>query len=183
MVIAAQNIKLTQSQDWAITIWTDLLVFVVGFSHPVMSSSLWPHGLQPTRLRVHGISQARVLEWVAISSSRGASQTRDGTHFPASLLHCKWILCHWTIEEALLFSELSGLVHCLLLTPFFGDYIPYLWRLQNWWPSCYVFPCCSLVHVTQVSFWHQLLSSYLFILSNIYSMQSLLSQLYARYKF
>ena len=29
---------------------------------------------------VHGILQARILEWVAISSSRGSSQPRDGTH-------------------------------------------------------------------------------------------------------
>ena len=28
---------------------------------------------------VHGISQARVLEWIAISSSRGSSQPRDRT--------------------------------------------------------------------------------------------------------
>ena len=28
---------------------------------------------------VHGISQARILEWVAISFSRGSSQTRDQT--------------------------------------------------------------------------------------------------------
>ena len=28
---------------------------------------------------VHGISQARILEWVAISSSRGSSQPRDQT--------------------------------------------------------------------------------------------------------
>ena len=28
---------------------------------------------------VHGISQARILEWVAISSSRGSSQPRDRT--------------------------------------------------------------------------------------------------------
>ena len=28
---------------------------------------------------VHGISQARILEWVAISFSRGSSQPRDGT--------------------------------------------------------------------------------------------------------
>ena len=34
---------------------------------------------------VHGISQARMLEWVAISSSRVSSQ-------PARLLHCRWIL-------------------------------------------------------------------------------------------
>ena len=29
---------------------------------------------------VHGILQARILEWVAIFSSRGSSQLRDGTH-------------------------------------------------------------------------------------------------------
>ena len=29
---------------------------------------------------VHGISQVRMLEWVAISSSRGSSQFRDQTH-------------------------------------------------------------------------------------------------------
>ena len=29
---------------------------------------------------VHGIFQARILEWVAISSSRGSSQLRDQTH-------------------------------------------------------------------------------------------------------
>ena len=28
----------------------------------------------------YGISQARILEWVAISSSRGSSQPRDWTH-------------------------------------------------------------------------------------------------------
>ena len=32
---------------------------------------------------VHEISQARILEWVAISSSRGFSQPRAGTHVSA----------------------------------------------------------------------------------------------------
>ena len=36
-----------------------------------------PRGLQPVRILCHGISQARILEWVAISSSRGSSQARD----------------------------------------------------------------------------------------------------------
>ena len=31
---------------------------------------------------VHGVLQARILEWVAISSSRGSSQPRDRTHAP-----------------------------------------------------------------------------------------------------
>ena len=35
---------------------------------------------------VHGISQARILEWPAISSSRGSSQPRDRTH--ASCVSC-----------------------------------------------------------------------------------------------
>ena len=38
---------------------------------------------------VHGISQARILEWVAISSSRGSVQLRDWTQ--ASCIN-RWIL-------------------------------------------------------------------------------------------
>ena len=34
-----------------------------------MSDSLQPHGLEPTGSSIHGIFQARVLEWVAISFS------------------------------------------------------------------------------------------------------------------
>ena len=34
----------------------------------------------PPGSSVHGISQARILEWVAISFSRGSSQIRDQTH-------------------------------------------------------------------------------------------------------
>ena len=39
---------------------------------------------------VPGILQARTLEWVAISFSRGSSQSRDQTQ--AGLLHCRQIL-------------------------------------------------------------------------------------------
>ena len=42
-----------------------------GLSHSVVSDSLRPHGLQPTRLLCPEISQARILERVAISFSRG----------------------------------------------------------------------------------------------------------------
>ena len=46
----------------------------------------------------HGIFQARILEWVAISSSRGSSRPRDWT-----CVFCagKWILYHWAIWKAL----------------------------------------------------------------------------------
>ena len=40
----------------------------------VVSDSLWIHGNT-----VHGILQARILEWVAFSFSRGSSKPRDWT--------------------------------------------------------------------------------------------------------
>ena len=53
--------------------------------------SLRPHGLQTAGLlTVHGILQASILEWVAISFSRGSSQPRDSIN--PGLLHCRWIL-------------------------------------------------------------------------------------------
>ena len=45
-------------------------------SFSVVSDSLWPHGQYNT---VHGILQARILEWVAIPFCRRPSQPRDRT--------------------------------------------------------------------------------------------------------
>ena len=44
---------------------------------------------------VHGIYQARILEWVVIFSSRGSSQPKDQTH--SSYVSCisRWILYHY----------------------------------------------------------------------------------------
>ena len=44
---------------------------------------------------VHGILQARILEWVAISSSRGYSQPRDETHVSCVSCMGRQILYHW----------------------------------------------------------------------------------------
>ena len=48
---------------------------------------------------IHGIFQARVLEWVAISFSRGSSQPREDLGFPAGLLHCRQTLYIWATKE------------------------------------------------------------------------------------
>ena len=53
--------------------WLDLLA-------SVMSNSLQPSEQYPPGSSIHGIFQARVLEWVAISFSRGSSRPRDRTH-------------------------------------------------------------------------------------------------------
>ena len=41
--------------------------------------TLRPHGLWPSGSSLHGISQARILEWVAISFSKRVSRRRDQT--------------------------------------------------------------------------------------------------------
>ena len=46
---------------------------------------------------VHGIFQARILEWAAISFSRGSSQTRDQTCISCIADRCFTI---WAIREA-----------------------------------------------------------------------------------
>ena len=46
---------------------------------------------------VHGILQAKILEWVAMSSSRGSSQPRDRTHVSYISYIGRWVLycyCH-----------------------------------------------------------------------------------------
>ena len=49
--------------------------------------TLQTHGLySPPGSSVHGISQARILEWVTIAFSRESSQPRDQTHI-------SWISC------------------------------------------------------------------------------------------
>ena len=50
----------------------------------------------PPGSSVHGISQARILEWVTISFSRGSSKSRDQTH-----ISCigKYILYHWATRD------------------------------------------------------------------------------------
>ena len=56
-----------------------------------------PMDCSPPSSSVHGVFQARILEWVATSSSRGSSQTRDWTRISCT---GRWILYHWATREA-----------------------------------------------------------------------------------
>ena len=53
-----------------------------------------PVGCSPPGSSVHGIFQARVLEWVAMSFSRGSSQPRDQTHIASVSYTDRQILYH-----------------------------------------------------------------------------------------
>ena len=56
-----------------------------------------PTGCSPPGSSVHGILQAKALEWVAISFSRGSSWPRNGTHI---FYTGKWIFYHWATRKA-----------------------------------------------------------------------------------
>ena len=67
----------------------------------VMSDPLWPRGpdlvdYSLSGSSVHGILQARILEWVAVPSSRGSFRPMS----PATLSHCRQIIYHWVTGEA-----------------------------------------------------------------------------------
>ena len=61
------------------------------FSCSVVSDSLWPHG------GCHGIFQARMLEWVAISFCRGSSWPSDWNcvFYISCVGICRQVLYHW----------------------------------------------------------------------------------------
>ena len=81
-------------QALASSLLTRLLSVFVRWSesHSVVSDSLWPLGL------VHGILQARILEWVAFPFSRGSSQPRDQTQVSHIV---SGFFTNWAIREAL----------------------------------------------------------------------------------
>ena len=51
-------------------------------------------------LFVHGTVQARILEWVSYSYSRGSSWLRDWTRLSCVSCIGRWVLYHWAIWEA-----------------------------------------------------------------------------------
>ena len=73
------------------------LDFVCALSRSVVSSSLPSMDCSPPGSSVHGVSQARILEWVAIPFSTGSSWTRDRTH--VSCVSCIAGTCFSTWED------------------------------------------------------------------------------------
>ena len=67
-----------------------------------------PIDCSPPGSTVHGIFQARILQWVAISFSRGSSRPRDPTYMSCIGM---WILYHWATTETLIciFSSVQSL--------------------------------------------------------------------------
>ena len=104
-----------------------------------------PMGCSPPVFSVHGILQARILEWVAISFSRGSSRHRNWT----------WVSCtagrffpDWA-------TEFNASLECfqrrsLILEPHFLILPPHPWADHQYHPQNQHQPCghsCSQINV------------------------------------
>ena len=95
-------------------------------------SHVWlcdPMDCRPPGSSVRGILQARILEWVAMLSSRGSSQPRDQTQ--VSYISCigRWVLYH----QHHLGSPQQNVLHpkpVLSQCGWFRKYCKVLWK---WW--------------------------------------------------
>ena len=81
---------------------SEMLCYVM-FNPQVKVAQSCPTLCDPMDYTVHGILHARILEWVAISFSRGSSQSRDRTHVSCI---AGGFFTSWATREALrLFSK------------------------------------------------------------------------------
>ena len=74
-----------------------------------------PVDCSPPGSPVRGILQARILEWVAISSSRGSSRTGDQTRVSHVSCIGRWVFCH-SHHHSSFTKALWGLNACTVLT-------------------------------------------------------------------
>ena len=77
--------------DWLYSLQSKMEKFYVKWSEVKVAQSC-PTLCDPTNYKIHGILQARILEWVSIPFSRGSSQSRDQTQVSliAGGFHTSW---------------------------------------------------------------------------------------------
>ena len=97
----------------ALSLWTSVRVCSVAQSCLTLCD---PMDCSPSGSCVHGILQARILEGVAMPSSRGSSRPRDRT---PGLLHCRQILYCLSCQRRSVLNNFCPLLHngpapCLL---------------------------------------------------------------------
>ena len=115
--------------------------------------TLWdPMDCSPPGSSVHEIFQARILEWVAISFSRGSSQPRDRTRVSRIVGRCFSV---WATTEApicMRFSENINLLFTAYVTIFYTTCTFCQWKLHHYFIDLTGKPSDSkLIHTHNIS--------------------------------
>ena len=137
--ISCSSLTARKWQNWYLK---NLDFFFPSIYLAVKVKAAWscPTLCDPVVCTVHGILQARILEWVAFPFSRGSSQLRDQTQFSCT---AGGFFTHWATREAPYLAVLGLL--CSLWTPSCSmwDLVPWLgieprppvlgvWSLSHW---------------------------------------------------
>ena len=122
---------------WKFTVHVLLKPGLENFEHYFASMWKWSLSLYPTLCKpmhcsppgssIHGILQARVLEWVAISFSRGSSRPRDWTQV-SCIVGRRFTI--WATREVL--ASMWDECNCVVVWTFLG--IAFLWDWNENWP-------------------------------------------------
>ena len=147
---------------------------------PILSNSM---DCSPPGSSVHGILQARILEWVAISSSRGSSQPRDQTCvscikggfltepsiYLSSILH----VCHLpSIYYAFHLLSISPSLYHLLIIYHLSIHYPSIYLLSTYHFFTYylsIICVCLSIHLSMY------LSIHIYLLSSVQFSHSVMS--------
>ena len=129
----------------AFLVWRYGLDYNGTSSCSVLSDSTTPWNGSLPSSSVLGILQARILEWVVISSSRESSWPQDQTHTSCVSCTDKPILYHWATWEALIIME--SLLNSKNLAPkYVSETIIILSMLtlyHYFWCACFIFPAVN----------------------------------------
>ena len=97
-LIKLPSISMSSKKQWKRKFYKHFLPHLCACSVPELCPTLLKSvDCSPQGFSVRGISQARILEWVAIFFSRGSSLPRDQTHIFCMV---RQILYHWITREA-----------------------------------------------------------------------------------
>ena len=102
-----------------------------------MSDSFWPMDCSPPGFSIHGIFQARILEWVAISYSDTYIQPLFFV-FPSSLVTTE----HW-VGFPVLYSRFSLVIHFISMSMSISQFIPPI-HFPPWCP--YICSLCLCLY-------------------------------------
>ena len=96
-----------------------------------------PMNCSPPGSSVHEILQTRILEWIAISSSRGSSQTMDQTwvSWIAGRFFTILAISHISISISVSIMEIhyEELAHTVMEDKKCCDLLFVSWEPENWW--------------------------------------------------
>ena len=96
----------------------------------------------PPGSSLHGISQAKILEWVALSFPRGSSQQGSNQHL-SSCLYCRWILSPLSLLASPSLCSLTNFTEVELVSGCTEPNQPLSKYLRSWISALKLFPLKS----------------------------------------